>query len=94
LVGFAIFGKIKESRDKSRKLKELTTDFKAKVASALAAREGAEAVEIDVTKAPETVFWTLINTSKKQGLTVETVKNQSTGETKLRLSGTISTTVK
>jgi cation transport ATPase len=88
LVGFFIVSKIKESRDKRRAFKDLSADLKAKVQSALAARTGSEAVEIDVTKASDGLLWTLINTNKKKGLTVETVKNQSTGAVKLRLSGT------
>lgn len=89
LCPFWGLSKIKESRQKSRAAKQLYADLSGQVQSALAERTGTEAVEIDVTRASETTLWTLINTNKKKGLTVETVKNQSTGAVKLRLSGSI-----
>jgi uncharacterized membrane protein YhaH (DUF805 family) len=90
LFGFFAVSKINEGREKRRRLNSLCADFQAQVTSALTARQGVEAVEIDVTKAPDSVLSSLINGSKKQGLTVETVKNQSTGALKLRLSGSAS----
>jgi uncharacterized membrane protein YccC len=86
LIGFFVVGKIKEGRDNRRKLRDLTADYQARVTAALSTREGGDAVEIDVTKAPDAVRHTLINTRTKQGLTVETVKNESTGTLKLRFS--------
>jgi len=87
LFGFWVTARLKEGRDKRRNFNNICADLTARAETALAARDGAEAVEIDLAGTPESARWQLIHTYKKQGLTVETVKNESTGTLKLRLSG-------
>lgn len=89
LFGSVCFTKLKEARDKRQRNTALRADFRSQVETALAARQGSEAIEIDVTKASEEMLWTLINDSKKKGLSVETVKSHTAKEVKLRLSGAV-----
>ena len=89
LMGSVACSKLKEARDKRQRNAALRADFRSQVETALAARQGSESVEIDVSKASEEMLWTLINDSKKKGLSVETVKSHTSKEVKLRLSGAV-----
>jgi hypothetical protein len=89
-MGYFLVYKIKEHFQKRNKERDQCAEIQAQIATALSRRKGNEAVEFDISKAPETVRWTLINSRMKQGFTVETVKNLSTGSLKLRISGRMS----
>ncbi|MBS2010828.1 MAG: hypothetical protein JST01_27505 [Cyanobacteria bacterium SZAS TMP-1] len=90
LMGFVGFTKLKEARQERKNYRALCSQLQSQVASALAGRHGVEAVEIDVSNAPESARWMLINENVKRGLTVETIKSHSTKSVKLRLSGPVS----
>jgi hypothetical protein len=87
LMPFFIIAKIKESRAKTRRRKEAEKAAIAAVEAALAAREGDEDVEIDVTGMPSSVYWYVVNTNQTKGLKVESIKDIKSGKTRLRLSG-------
>jgi hypothetical protein len=86
LIGFFVMFKINEGRAKRARARLIQTEWLTKVDAALSARALGETVEIDVSTAPDTVFWYIVNTKKKSGLKVESIKDLSGGGTRLRFS--------
>lgn len=87
VFGFWIVDKIEQFLKRRQQIKTLTPQYIEKTDALLAAREGAEAIEIDVTELCNAALQPLITKYIESGLKVEKISDQSSPTTSLRVSG-------